>query len=1108
MSGKNLVEIKKGEKEKKTKKLILLLLAVVMTISIFIVAIPTTLSAASNTKLKGVCDQYSETFKSAISGEEYEIIKNIPEETVQYRDQSGNCYSSKEEIFNKEMKELSIDANLLKLDEDLREMVMNGDKNRTVPVIVAFVNQPSHDISIRVKEVYKAHFENITAPARKAYARIKPLLVKEEKLQVKGLSEIVDTEQALLTAEEKRMLNETGIKLEQKMTQMRRDIHARAESIVDRVQAPAIDKMKNNGCKIKYSGKIYNSITADVPVSYLDELAKSHSVAMIYYDKILNATLSLGPVTAPVTSEDTNIKAIYADYWWDHGYTGGIWDVAVVDSGIDGSHPSLIEPRRAKVFHSTAKTSHIYNGDSSTSDDLLGHGTFCAGIIASQDSKCKGVAYGLKSVINAKAGWRGTDNRGHMSVGDLMEAIDWAIFPFGRISSSHIHYRETLNTCMEFVEMPKADVISCSFGGDSGADGDTFLCHYLNAVVSDLDIPVVLPAGNDGNKAYTIHEPGSAYNVITVGAIDDKNTTSRYDDSIWRKSSRGPTRDKRIKPDITAPGVDILSCYPEALGGKFAHGTGTSFASPHIAGSILLIMDYKNRDAKALKALLLNTAEDKGDSGPDNTYGFGYVDLKQAYIHKDDVHCGSLNDKPEAEVEKFYRGRADRGDTATLVWNRHVTYSGAKYPTSYLDLSDLNIHMYNEANNDEIDSSTSSINNVEQIESDAYYSSAIIKIEPFGVYPAGITSEDYALATEDWFSEVDPPKLSANIIAITRSVSSNATIFNASVRVTNIGDIKAHAVKATLNMPLGFTNVSDVKPKNLGIINGGSSKTVTWTVRASSVNVSQNQTISTEVDSSSYGESYSARDSVSANDSVSTTPVSQTIFTNTIGMEFVPIAAGEFEMGSPLDEAGRWIDEGPVHHVNIENAFYMGRYEVTQQQWHEIMDDNPSGFTGDDDLPVERVSWDNVQEFIEKLNEREGTDKYRLPSEAEWEYACRAGTTTRYSFGDSESELGDYAWYNYNSESKTHPVGQKKPNLWGLYDMHGNVWEWVQDISYGSYNGAPSDGSAWESGDGAYRVARGGGWGGVAKLCRSAAREYCDPRGRGSGLGFRILREQ
>jgi formylglycine-generating enzyme required for sulfatase activity len=244
-----------------------------------------------------------------------------------------------------------------------------------------------------------------------------------------------------------------------------------------------------------------------------------------------------------------------------------------------------------------------------------------------------------------------------------------------------------------------------------------------------------------------------------------------------------------------------------------------------------------------------------------------------------------------------------------------------------------------------------------------------------------------------------------------------------------------------------------------------------------------------------------------------TASIEPKLCTNTIGMEFVLIPAGKFKMGSPSDEEGRFEDEGPIHQVTIGNALYMGRYEVTQQQWRAVMGDNPSCFTGDDDLPVECVSWDDVQEFIWKLNDKEGTTKYRLPSEAEWEYVCRAGTTTRYSFGDDESELGDYAWYDDNSNDKTHPVGQKKPNPWGLYDMHGNVWEWVQDCWHSNYNGALADGSAWVYSckyDGADRVYRGGGWFGDSRGCRSAIR---DDRGCGFGvrcvdLGFRILKEQ
>lgn len=238
----------------------------------------------------------------------------------------------------------------------------------------------------------------------------------------------------------------------------------------------------------------------------------------------------------------------------------------------------------------------------------------------------------------------------------------------------------------------------------------------------------------------------------------------------------------------------------------------------------------------------------------------------------------------------------------------------------------------------------------------------------------------------------------------------------------------------------------------------------------------------------------------------------QKTYTNSIGMDFVLIPEGKFDMGSPSSEMGRYDFEEPVHRVKIPDRFYLGKYEVTQKQWVEVMGSNPSFFKGDD-LPVESVSWNDVQEFIKKLNAKEGTDKYRLPSEAEWEYAGRAGTTTRYSFGNDldtsiDPKLGDYAWCADPFLSGPHPVGQYKPNPWELYDMHGNVFEWVQDEIHYSYNGAPSDGSAWESGDGSVRVFRGGSWRSPVNVCRSAFRDGNYPDSREDYVGFRLLRAQ
>jgi formylglycine-generating enzyme required for sulfatase activity len=171
----------------------------------------------------------------------------------------------------------------------------------------------------------------------------------------------------------------------------------------------------------------------------------------------------------------------------------------------------------------------------------------------------------------------------------------------------------------------------------------------------------------------------------------------------------------------------------------------------------------------------------------------------------------------------------------------------------------------------------------------------------------------------------------------------------------------------------------------------------------------------------------------------------------------VLVPVGSFMMGSTngLDD-----NEKPVHQVTISQAFYMGKYEVTQGQWQSVMGTNPSAFKDcGGNCPVDNVSWDDVQNFINKLNETNDGFRYRLPTEAEWEYACRAGTT-----GDYAGNLSEMAWYSENSGRKTHAVGSKRLNDWGLADMHGNVQEWCQDWYHNSYNGAPSDGSAWLSG--------------------------------------------
>ncbi len=225
---------------------------------------------------------------------------------------------------------------------------------------------------------------------------------------------------------------------------------------------------------------------------------------------------------------------------------------------------------------------------------------------------------------------------------------------------------------------------------------------------------------------------------------------------------------------------------------------------------------------------------------------------------------------------------------------------------------------------------------------------------------------------------------------------------------------------------------------------------------------------------------------IDARDAASTPALS---ITNSIGMTFVEIPPGEFTMGSPRFEAGREQDE-TERTIKLTESFGMGIHEVTQAQYEQVVGRNPSQFKGVNN-PVEVVSWDDAAEFCRLLTalpaERAAGRNYRLPAEAEWEYACRAGTTTTYSFGNDERQLGQYAWYDKTSGKRSHPVGQRQANAWGLYDMHGNVWEWCEDK------------------EGSFRVIRGGGWNNDAAGCRTANRLSSGPPHPRADRGFRLV---
>ncbi len=231
------------------------------------------------------------------------------------------------------------------------------------------------------------------------------------------------------------------------------------------------------------------------------------------------------------------------------------------------------------------------------------------------------------------------------------------------------------------------------------------------------------------------------------------------------------------------------------------------------------------------------------------------------------------------------------------------------------------------------------------------------------------------------------------------------------------------------------------------------------------------------------------------------------------GVRFVWLPAGRFVMGSPTDEQGRGNDESPQTQVTFTHGFYIGRYEVTQGEYLSVIGNNPSSFTGDTNRPVEQVSWDDATNYCARLTQREQESGrlslgwvYRLPTEAEWEFACRAGTTNRFFFGDDAgyTQLTNYAWYAANSDSTTHTTGLKPSNPWGLYDTSGNVWEWCSDWYAWALPGLSVTDPQGPA-NGSNRVLRGGGYYASDRYCRSAARYSDSPSRKLRIIGFRVV---
>ncbi len=751
-----------------------------------------------------------------------------------------------------------------------------------VNVIIVLRDQPFDRVAASVKEKYKAQLEGLRHQIEAATIQTKGVqraTRQEEKDAVRAVKPL-DSARAQQARVWLKEMDATKMRMRQEITSLSLpSLAASQESLVKYIQSA--------GGTVLNRMITVNAVAAILPTDQLQSVRIRPDVARVVANEETYSTL------------DTSTGSIYASTFWNAGYSGGVWDIGVVDSGIDSSHPAFsTHPLYQARFGTTADAAPTptncpgWNPSDldPTTDDVNGHGTHVAAIVASSDTTYRGVANGLNSIINVKAGFDcdGSDGGGaSMYSADAMQGVDWSYNSAG----------------------DDADVLNLSYGGPSVDDYPEY-ARFWDGVVNGIDMPVSISAGNDGPDTGTVGSPCIAYNVICVANLDDRGNTDRSDDIIANSSSRGPTPNGRRKPDLTAPGTNINSAdnnWEEWIGGlhpDWVSMTGTSMAAPHIAGVLVLLMDYGIYNPMAQKAVLINTAQDLGSASWDDAYGWGYIDLSHAYFHLDDYFLDSVT--YTAPDFKFYKGSVYNGELATLVWNRRATYNGSSYPSAPPSLSDLDLYLFDETVGATVSSSLSGINNVEQVKANADYPSVVLKVEAWGSFD-GTTSESFALATEEGFSPANGPALAISAANHTAGMDQP---FIVSTMVANNGDLDAHSVQVTLSLPPGLTLVSGSNPQNLGTIPDGQSKTSTWTLQASQVG---NLTAQVGVNSNSYEETFSASGSI---------PIS--VSGQALGMAVT--TAGFDNIGSVLTQMGRtWT---PISDADMGNYALLNQYSV------------------------------------------------------------------------------------------------------------------------------------------------------------------------------------
>ncbi|MDW8103432.1 MAG: S8 family serine peptidase [Armatimonadota bacterium] len=471
-----------------------------------------------------------------------------------------------------------------------------------------------------------------------------------------------------------------------------------------------------------------NSFVVSMPTRRIPELLKVPGVAAVWYPPLLQPQLEVSTAT------------LFAPAVWDEGYTAPTWAVAIMDTGVNHTHSALsartwIIPNRTvpglgsgiRAFHDNGRYSSDYNDDYTTARDLQGHGTRVAGVALANSATRKGVAPFAGYGVVLKAGYRTTNGGGSLNGADVLLALDWA--------------------AREAPLPPGVGLagINCSFGASTGLDDD-ILSQAFDAFMYTYQIPVAIAAGNTGGPEKKLLSPAIAYNGIAVAASDDRDTLTRSDDVIAGFSGRGPTLGGRKKPDVTAPGVGIVTTT--GSGSSFVSTSGTSVATPHVTGALALLHDMGIHDPLLLRAVLINSAEDRGSPGWDREWGWGYVDLRAAMQHvvNRQYATGSVRPAGMSGSVAYFRTRLPAGGKVTLVWHRRAGFSPYSGWTYLRALANLRLTLIDESTGNIIGISDSTIDNVQQVVVTRAYSRVLVRVEAVSAFDQYL-DEPFALAS-------------------------------------------------------------------------------------------------------------------------------------------------------------------------------------------------------------------------------------------------------------------------------------------------------------------------------------------------------------------------